>query len=159
EKFCALVRPGGFLVVEEPDFTSAKLLNRHGEPSRQRVNNALCRMFEQMGLGPAYGLVLPARMAAAGGRGLEVDSCAHLSHRGDALARMMGESTRALGDRYVATEEAGPEDVEEYAENANDDRLWAVYYSTVSVIAERSQDHATAQKPAHDGSQPGAGNR
>src|SRR5688572_27742181 len=32
-KLCSLLKPGGFLVVEEPDFTSAKLLNRDGDPS------------------------------------------------------------------------------------------------------------------------------
>jgi 2-polyprenyl-3-methyl-5-hydroxy-6-metoxy-1,4-benzoquinol methylase len=41
-KLCRLVRPGGFLVVEEPDFTSAMLLNRD-EDYRRRVNNAICR--------------------------------------------------------------------------------------------------------------------
>src|SRR5262245_9269499 len=58
QKLCALLRPGGQLVVEEPDFTSAMLLNRGVERSQQRVNNAICRMFEQRQLDPAYGLSL-----------------------------------------------------------------------------------------------------
>jgi 2-polyprenyl-3-methyl-5-hydroxy-6-metoxy-1,4-benzoquinol methylase len=45
KKLCSLIRSGGFLVLEEPDFTSAMLLNKGGDPSQQRVNNAICRMF------------------------------------------------------------------------------------------------------------------
>lgn len=40
KKLCSLLKPGGFLVVEEPDFTSAKLLNRgvaeRGAPDGQK---------------------------------------------------------------------------------------------------------------------------
>src|SRR4029077_4264536 len=66
KKLCSLIRPGGFLVAEEPDFTSAMLLNKGGDPSQQRVNNGICRMFEQMQLDPAYGLTLPGKIAAEG---------------------------------------------------------------------------------------------
>jgi SAM-dependent methyltransferase len=135
EKLRGLIKPGGFLVVEEPDFTSAKLLNKDLDGSQQRVNNAICRMFEQMQLDPAYGLSLPARIAAAGLQVLTVDSRIHLNRGGDTMARMMGESTRALREKYIATGEADATDIEKYIENANNARFWAVYYSTVSVIA------------------------
>lgn len=136
-KLCSLLKPGGFLVVEEPDFTSAKLLNRGGDPSQQRVNNAICRMFEQMQLEPAYGLGLPAQVASAEMQVLTVDSRIHLSRGGDRIARMMAESTRALRDKYVATGEADAKDIEKYIEKANDDQVWAVYYSTIAVLAEK----------------------
>jgi ubiquinone/menaquinone biosynthesis C-methylase UbiE len=42
-KLVSLLRPGGFLVVEEPDFTSAKLLNPNGNAAQQRVNDAICQ--------------------------------------------------------------------------------------------------------------------
>src|SRR5262249_23792711 len=74
KKLCALVKPGGFLVVEEPDFTSAKLLNTGVGPSQQRVNNAICRMFEQLQLDAAFGLGLPRKVAGEGLRILRVDS-------------------------------------------------------------------------------------
>jgi SAM-dependent methyltransferase len=138
KKLCALTRPGGFLVIEEPDFTSAKLLNHAADPSQQRVNNAICRMFEQMRLDPAFGLGLPRKMAGEGLRVLRVDSRIHLRRGGDPMAHMMGESTRALRDQYIGTGEANAGDVEKYIDNANNDRFWAVYYSTVSVVAEKT---------------------
>lgn len=135
EKLSALIKPSGCLVVEEPDFTSARLLNKDPDLSQQRVNNAICRMFEQMQLDPAYGLSLPAKIEAAGLQVQRVDSRIHLNRGGDKLARMMGESTRALRDKYIATGEASGADIEKYIENASNDRFWAVYYSTVTVIA------------------------
>ena len=99
KKLCALAKPGGFLVIEERDFTSAKLLNHAADPSRRRVSNAICRMFEQMQLDPAFGLGLPRKIAGEGLRILRVDSWIHLSRGDGTMARMMGESTRTLRDR------------------------------------------------------------
>jgi hypothetical protein len=66
-----------------------------------------------------------------------VDARIHLNRGGDTIVRMMGESTRALREKYIATGEANGTDIEKYIENANNERFWAVYYSTVSVIAKR----------------------
>jgi SAM-dependent methyltransferase len=132
-----LLRPGGFLVAEEPDFTSAKVLNTNGDISQQRVNNAICRMFQEVLLDPAYGLSLPQKTAATGLHVLEIDSRLHLACGGSPLARMVGESTSALADKYVATGEASPSDIERYIANAGNRRFWAVYYATVSVIARK----------------------
>ncbi|MBI4663967.1 MAG: methyltransferase domain-containing protein [Verrucomicrobia bacterium] len=71
-KLAQVLKPRGFLVVEEPDFTSAKLLNRRGDVSQQRVNNAICRMFEDRVLDPAHGLSLPEKVAA---EGLDIVEC------------------------------------------------------------------------------------
>jgi SAM-dependent methyltransferase len=139
-KLAGALRPGGILIVEEPDFTSAKLLNQFGDPSQKRVNNAICRMFEELSLDPAYGFTLPQKVDAVGLAIQNVDSCIHLACGGSALARMMAESTAALADKYVATTEASPPDIEQYIANAHNPHFWAVYYSTVSVIASKPQN-------------------
>jgi predicted O-methyltransferase YrrM len=138
KRLCSLIRPGGFLVAEEPDFTSARLLNKGCDSSQQRVNNAICRMFEHMQLDPAYGLTLPGKIAAKGLQILRTDSRLHLNRGGDTMAKMMGESTRAIRDKYVATGQAAPADIDRYIENANNQAFWAVYYITVSVVAVKS---------------------
>jgi SAM-dependent methyltransferase len=138
KKLCSLLKPGGLLVVEEPDFTSAKLPNRGLEPSHQRVNDAICRMFEQMRLDPAYGLSLPAKITVEGLEVLRVDARIHLNRGGDPMATMMAESTKALCEKYMATGQADTTDIDKYIENANTNIFWAVYYSTVSVIAAKA---------------------
>jgi SAM-dependent methyltransferase len=139
-KLASSLKPGGFLVVEEPDFSSAKLLNSEGDASQQRVNNAICRMFEELQLNPAYGLSLPAKIACQGFQLVEVDSRMHLARGGSAMARMMAASTRALAGKYVATGETRDGDIEAYIRNAENPRLWAVYYSTVSVVARKASE-------------------
>jgi SAM-dependent methyltransferase len=136
-KLCNVLKPGGFLVVEEPDFTSTKLLNHDADDAHRRLNHAVCRMFEQMHLDPAYGLSLPRRVAAEGLELVEVDARLHLARGGSLMARMMGASERALADKYVATGEASHADIEHCIDKTNDDQHWAVYYSTVSVVATK----------------------
>lgn len=136
-KLCNVLTPGGFLVAEEPDFTSAKLLNAKGDDPQQRVNNAICRMFDEMELNPGYGLRLPEKVTEQGLQIVEVDSRVHLARGGSLMARMMGASTRALADKYVATGEATEGDIDEYIRNTSNDQFWTVYYSTVSVIARK----------------------
>ena len=139
EKIRSLLKPGGILVVEEPDFTSAKLLNPDTEPSQQRVNNAICRMFDEMQLDPDYGLALPQRVSGAGFEVCQVDARMHLHQGGDTLARMMGHSSNALQEKYIATGEADVADIAKYIENSTNHQFWAVYYSTVTVVARRAE--------------------
>lgn len=137
QKLCNALKPGGFLVVEEPDFTSAKLLNGNADDAQQRVNNAICGLFEEMELDPAYGLTLPQKVVAQGLEIVEVDSRIHLARGGSLMARMMGASTTALADKYVATGEARKSDIQQYVQNTNDDKFWTIYYGTVSVVARK----------------------
>jgi ubiquinone/menaquinone biosynthesis C-methylase UbiE len=136
-KLCNAVKPGGYLVAEEPDFTCAKTVRAKGEDAQQRVNNAVCRMFEQMQLNPGYGSTLPEKIAAEGIQLLDVDSRMHLARGGSPMARMMGASTNALAEKYVATGEASEADLDEYVRKTTDERFWTVYYATVSVIATK----------------------
>jgi len=143
-KLCGALAPGGFLVVEEPDFTSARLLGGSTGAAVRRVDDAICRMFEDIGSDPGYGLRLPEKVAAEGLRIVDVDSRLHLAPGGSIVARVMGASAQALADRYVATGEARGSDVDEYVESAKDDRSWKVYYSTVSVVASKPPSPAGA---------------
>lgn len=136
-KLCSIVKPGGALVVEEPDFLSAKALNVPHDDAQQRVNNAICRLFEDMSLDPAYGLTLPEKISAAGLRIVEVNSRIHLAPGGSLMARMMAASTTALADKYIGTGEASQADIDDRLKRAQDGAPWTVYYSTVSVVASK----------------------
>ena len=136
-KLCKHLKPGGYLVIEEPDFTSAKLLNQGNDAARQRVNNAICRMFEKMELSPGFGLELPRRIAGEGLQVIETDARLHLASGGSPIARMMAVSQNALIDKHVATGEVSVSEIEQYICNADDPQCWAVYYTTVSVVASK----------------------
>lgn len=131
----ARLRPGGYLVAEEPDFTSAQFLNPAGSPSRRRLNNAIVRTFQDRGLNPAFGLSLPESIARQGLEVLETDARIHLARGNSAMARMMASSTAALSDMYVGTGEVSEPEVQEFISQARDPECRAVYYSTISVVA------------------------
>jgi len=134
-KVHSVVKPGGYVVLEEPDFTSAKWLNPFADPSCQRVNEAICRMFENAGLYPGYGLGLPAKLAACGLEVQRTNSVIHLCPGQSPIANVMAESALVLRQEYTKTGVATDEDIDQYVANARDPRHWSVYYSTVSVVA------------------------
>ncbi|MDA1049155.1 MAG: methyltransferase domain-containing protein [Planctomycetota bacterium] len=136
-KLCQQLKPGGYLVIEEPDFTSAKLLNRTRDAARQRVNNAICRMFENLGLNPGYGLELPQKVTGEGLQLIATDAQLHLARGGSPMGRMMAASQQALAEKLIATAEVIEAEIDEYVRDSQDIESWAVYYCTVSVVASK----------------------
>jgi len=49
------LKPGGYAIIEEPDFNLAMDITGFGESAQNKVNQAICALYEQMGLNPAYG--------------------------------------------------------------------------------------------------------
>jgi SAM-dependent methyltransferase len=138
-RMAASVRPGGFLVVEEPDFVAARFAGGPTEFARafERVNAAIEAMFTARALDPALGLRLPAAVGEAGLTVVAVESEGHLAAGGSTIALMMKASTEELRDKYVETGLADDDDIEGYRRFAEDPRSWGVYYATVRVVARR----------------------
>jgi SAM-dependent methyltransferase len=134
-KLRSTVKPGGLVLLEEPDFTSAHLLNRAGEAACRRVNEAICRMFTIAGLDPGYGLGLPRKVAAAGLTIVQMQAKLHLCPGASPIAKMMAESALVLHKEYTGTGIVSDQDIECYVRQARDPVYWSVYYSTISVLA------------------------
>jgi hypothetical protein len=45
---------------------------------------------------------------------------------------------------FALTGEADAADIEKYVENANNQHFWAIYYSTVSVIAAKTSESSAS---------------
>jgi hypothetical protein len=133
------LKPGGWLVIEEPDFGTARAVSGPAALAQgfDRVNRAISSMFSSRGMDPRLGRSLGALLEA---RSVELASCeceAHLVHGGSPLARMMDLSTRQLADKYVATECASRDDIDCYAAFAADAACWGVYYSTFRLLGRK----------------------
>ncbi|HYJ09781.1 MAG TPA: hypothetical protein VEX18_12255 [Polyangiaceae bacterium] len=70
---------------------------------------------------------------------MAVEADAGVERGGSALAGMMSLSTEQLSDKYIATGCASSDDVARYREFARDPGCWAIYYSTVRVLAQKPQ--------------------
>ena len=133
-----LLRPGGYLVLEEPDFESAEWLDEAYRSAGQRVNRAICAMFAALSLDPGFGKRLPMRLSRQGLPVTHIDARAHLEPGAGPVALVMSESAAALRDKYLATGEATRGDIERYNHGTRDPTSWAIYYSTVGIIARKT---------------------
>jgi SAM-dependent methyltransferase len=139
ERVAASVRPGGWVVLEEPDFLASRFASGPAEEgaSFDRVNAAIARMFRDRGMDPGFGARLPAMLQSLGLALVSVESEAHLVPGGSRMAMMMGASTAQLREKYVATGLASDDDIERYVRFAGDPGAWGLYYATVRVVARR----------------------
>lgn len=133
----ASLKPGGWLVLEEPDFSAARPVA--GDPSLmaavERVNQAIRGMYQRLGMDDALGLTLPARLQRRGLADVSVEQDVPLCPGGSGMARMMRLSALQLRDKYLATGVVTEADLEAYCRFAEDPHGWAVYYATVAVRA------------------------
>ncbi len=130
------LKPGGCVVLEEPDFNSALILNPTADRCVQKVNQAICKMFLDMDLDPMYGIHLPDKLMKTGYDIIHLDAALHFCRGNSPAAKVMAASATALREKYIASGEANKEDIENYIKNARDGTYWAVYYATVSVMVK-----------------------
>jgi len=139
KKMLTSLKPGGWLVVEEPDFQTARAISgdHQGVRSVTHVNRAIHQMFASKGMDHSLGSRLPALLQAAGLRNLRVENNAFISQGASAVAEMMRMSARQLRTQYVATGEATEQDIENYCTFAQKPSTWAIYYATVAVVGQK----------------------
>jgi SAM-dependent methyltransferase len=153
ERLLETLKPGGWLLLEEPDFSAARPIHgpKDGCRSVKKVNRAIYQMYRKLGIDHAAGLQLPAALQALGIEHLRVDNDVPLARGGSGVARMMRMSAEQLRDKYIATNEVTAEDVDAYCEFAENPDTWAIYYSTIAVTAQSSNKtlQGAHQKAAH----------
>jgi SAM-dependent methyltransferase len=137
-KMLDLLKPGGWIVIEEPDFSAARAIVGEEEASQSmnRVNRAILQMFSDRNMDFALGAKLPAMLQQLGLQQLSVEHDASIANGGSGIATVMKMSTQQLAQKYIATGEATQEDIEGYCAFSEDQNTWAIYYATVGVTAQ-----------------------
>ncbi|KAM3094827.1 class I SAM-dependent methyltransferase [Phormidesmis sp. 146-35] len=132
-----LLKPGGWIVIEEPDFSAAKAIvgEEAAYQSMNRVNQAIFQMFANRNMDYALGIKLPAIFQQLGLQPL-VENDVPISPGGSGIASVMKLSTLQLADKYIATGEVTQEDIEQYCLFADDRNSWAIYYATIGITAQ-----------------------
>lgn len=135
ERMLRCVKPGGWVVIEEPDFEAARAVTGPDDArgSFARVTAAIERMFTSLGMDYALGAKLPALFQQQDLSQLTVEHEGHLSAGGGAIAQLMKLSAEQLHEKYVATGLVTEADIEQYCRLADDPDCWAIYYATVAV--------------------------
>ena len=152
----AALKPGGVLVLEEPDFRTAA--SASSDPTTRAavdaVNRAICAMYAGMGRDPGFGISLPGLAVSEGLGGLTVDIDLPLTAGGSPIAVMMGASVGHLRQRLLDTGMASEAQVRAYVAAAGDPEAWASYYATVSVSARKGAGSAAFERTVIAGAEP-----
>lgn len=127
------VRPGGLLVVEEPDFGSARALSGP-EKLRQSFNNVQSAMelvFATLGFDHTVGSRIPTLLQQHGFADLALENDAAIVCGLSPLSDVMAMSSTQLATAFVATGFASLNDIERYRAFAADPGCWATYLSII----------------------------
>ena len=139
-KMLNLLKPGGWLVIEEPDFSVSRAIFGEEEEcqSVNKVNQAIYRMFADRGIDYSLGIQLPAIFQELGLQQLTVKNEVPLSQGASGVADVMKLSAIQLADQYIATGEVNSEDIQRYCRFAENKTSWAVYRGKVGVAGRKS---------------------
>ena len=148
QKLYALLKSGGKLVIEEPDFTLSKWMDAKDLQACRRVNSAICKMFESKGLKPHYGSIAHLELKEAGFQIEESKSYLHLCSGDEDVAKVMALSAKALSDTYLGTGICSQEDIDAYIQACEDPDSLGVYYATVAHSAVKNSLNLVEEEKA-----------
>lgn len=131
------LKPGGWLVIEEPDFQTSQAVTHSVSESVNRVNTAILRMYESMGIDPYFGRRLPQIFQQLGAEEILVETYLPFANGGSRISQILKMSAQHLKERYVATGVCSADDVERYISAADDPLVWEYYYTTVATIGRK----------------------
>jgi SAM-dependent methyltransferase len=116
------LKPGGRLVLEEPDFSASRGItgDEQGLASLCKINQAIEQMYATRRMDYALGLKLPVLMQRRGLQCLTVENDVPLSMGGSGMATVMKMSAEQLREKYLATGVVGRSDLERYCRFADD---------------------------------------
>jgi SAM-dependent methyltransferase len=135
------LKPGGWLVLEEPDFSASRGItgNEQELVSFRKVNQAIEQMYATLKMDYALGLKLPSLLQRRGLQHLTVENDAPLCAGGSGMAAVMKMSAEQLREKYLATGVVDQSDLERYCRFADDPNTWAIYYATIAVSGRKAE--------------------
>jgi len=134
------LKPGGWLVLEEPDFSASHGITGSEEQLNavQKVNDAIHVMYERLGMDYALGCKVQGLLQARGLRSMAVENDGLPSAGGSGMATIMKMSAMQLREKYLATGVVSDEDLDRYRLFAENPQSLAVYYATIGVSGRKA---------------------
>ncbi|HEX2873049.1 MAG TPA: hypothetical protein VHP33_17425, partial [Polyangiaceae bacterium] len=133
------VKPGGLLVVEEPDFGCARVLvgPDHLRRSFNAVHSAIELVFATLNLDHALGARVPALLQEHQFENISVENDAAIVPGRSPMAQVMAMSANLFATAYIATAFATLNDILRYREFAGEPECWATYASIIRGVGRR----------------------
>lgn len=139
DKMTAALKPGGWLLLEDADFSAARLDTPHPEISRgfYATKDAIKSLFSKKHNDYSFGGQLRGFLAQQGFMNIKEEAYAPLEQGGKGTAEIMRLSALQLRDQYLQTGAATESDLDLYVKIAGDPNQAAIYYSTVSAWGQK----------------------
>ncbi|MBK8574468.1 MAG: methyltransferase domain-containing protein [Elusimicrobia bacterium] len=131
------LKPGGALVVEEPDFTAYRGFSGAEVQSFNKVHQAIVDMYSSKGVDPSLGSKLPMLFQGLGAKDLVIENDSPFSCGGSGISTMMNLSAVQLKEKYLATGKVTGSDLEAYSRFTQNSDSWAIYYATIGAIGQK----------------------
>jgi hypothetical protein len=133
------VKPGGLLVVEEPDFGCARVLAGpdHLRRSFNAVHSAIELVFATLNLDHALGSRVPALLEQHRFDDISIENDAAIVSGGSPMAQVMAMSANLFATAYIATAFATLSDIVRYREFASEPTCWATYTAVIRGVGRR----------------------
>jgi SAM-dependent methyltransferase len=134
-----LLRPGGWLVLEEPDFSAARAFTgsfdqRHAFTSVNRAREALFRAA-RMDFG--FGTRLPGLFQARGLEALQMENDAPLVCGGTPHAALVAAEVVNRAEEYRGTGLVSAQELDHYLSFAADPACWAIPHATLRAAGRK----------------------
>lgn len=131
------LKPGGALVIEEPDFTAFRGISGAEVQSFNNVHQAILHMYNAKGVDPALGSKLPMLFQKLRAKNLVIENDSPIVCGGSGIATMMNMSAAPLKEKYLATGKVTAEDLSAYDRFTHSPDSWAIYYATVGAVGRK----------------------
>ena len=141
--------PGGWLLVEELDFTTSGAAGPMGARGFARVERAMHKFLAATGFDPAFGRRLPSRLRAAGLVDVEGRGGLSVVRGGSPYAAWYRQSIEALRPRLLASGLAGEKEVARACGLLDDPDFELVTPVLISARGRRPEPGVGAGTSAH----------
>lgn len=139
DRMLSCLKPGGWLVLEEPDFSGSRGVTGNAAQLQavQRVNLAIKVMYDTLKMDYQLALKLPSLFQQRGLNRLTVEHDAPLTPGKSGMATIMSMSALQLREKYLSTGVVTQQDLDLYCRFAEDPESWAIYHAAVAVSGQK----------------------
>lgn len=137
------LKPGGILLIEEPDFSISRLatgIETEDIETVARVVEASHQMFRQQGKNPFFGLSVPSLFQQAGLKQVRVQTFMPLAKGGENIVKIMKLSVQHLTETLISTGATTHQDIERFLELSDHPQAWFLHYAHISVMGKKDED-------------------
>lgn len=131
------LKPGGYLFIEEPDFSYESTISSPHHEIMDKVNRAITLMYDKMGLNIDIGQKLAPLVSSLDFKSIQSYADLHYQNGGSDMAIMMKNSCEYLREKYLETALVNESDIKNYLKICDHPNIWTHYFTTFSVIAEK----------------------